>query len=287
MMRCCTPAKGTKKELGVVLVAGENFAEFGCLLDGRAVNERVAVEVDELDAAAAPHHLPCGDGRVYAARHQSHRLAAGVHGHASVALNRLEIDEHSVVHNVYEYLQVRSVQPHPCSCKLLHKRTHFDIYLTRPPGEALVGAVRGNSERVEAQAGQLGTEEVLDGFQIRRDLRRKIELGYAHAVGYAAAHGIPVGVLTERKADHQVRLPDPFDARALDGAAQVAREAAQEHRTVLAFERGFVEFYYYEAFSFHRQHFSARADIPPRKQAEHPVTPARQTGQLTGVAGCK
>ena len=67
--------EGHEEKLGVVLVAGEDFAQFGSLLDGRGVHEGVAVEVHELDATAAPHHLPRGDGRVYTAGHQRHRLA--------------------------------------------------------------------------------------------------------------------------------------------------------------------------------------------------------------------
>ena len=71
------------------------------------------MEMHELDAAATAHHLPRCHRRVNPPRHQRHRIAAGVHGHAAVALYRVEIDQHAVVQYINEDLQVSTFQPDP------------------------------------------------------------------------------------------------------------------------------------------------------------------------------
>ena len=136
--------------------------------------------------------------------------------------------------------------------------------------------MRRDAEGVELLVGQLGSKQFLNGVEIGGDLRSEVELGDAHAVGDAPAHSIPVGVFAQGEAYHKVGLPDTLDAGALDGAAEVARKAAQEHGAVLALKRGFVELDNYKAFGFHRRHFNAQAQTPLRN-----VLPALACGRWT------
>ena len=67
------------------LKARQQLRQLPCLLERRARQDRVTVEVDEDHAAAAPHQAPRGDGRVDAARQEAGDAPADADRHPAGA----------------------------------------------------------------------------------------------------------------------------------------------------------------------------------------------------------
>ena len=78
-----------------------------------------------------PRRISCqaATGGVYAAGHERHRRAADIHGHAAIALNRVEIDQNAVMEDIQGYFQIRVFEADGRIGERLHIRAHLAVNL--------------------------------------------------------------------------------------------------------------------------------------------------------------
>jgi hypothetical protein len=226
-------------QAGLELPVVEHAGEVARLLLGGLVDQRIAVEVHEVAAAAPAHHAPSRHRRVDPAAQQHRHPPAGAHGQATRAGNLLVANEDLVLLDAHENLRLGALQAHGQPGRLVHDRADLPVDPGRGERKGLVRPLRCDAEMGRAA----GREVLRDGGTDQLQFAR--EAADAHGVGDAAdlrdpgERGIEIDLRLDQDAPgvraHLARPQLP------ERRADVVAQGALETRPVAALERQLVE----------------------------------------------
>ena len=201
---------------------------------------RVAVEVHEQDAAAAPHHPPRRDRRVDAPGQQAHHPSTRADRKPAGTAILAEEIEGFVGQRLDVNRQLGMRQVHRPVPRFLDPAADLTLDLGRRQRKALVGPARRQPERRRRRVAEI----VEDCRGNRLDLERRPaglrEIADAEHSRQPIAHHAPVGRRAQDDLDTSHEHAHRLHVEVRQRRAQVAHQPRHEPRAVLSFKSDFL-----------------------------------------------